>query len=76
MRPGAPRHTAGISVEPGLYFVGLHFLYAFSSTMIHGVGRDAERIARAVAAQTGALVPPAVLTVPSGGPGASPTALR
>jgi putative flavoprotein involved in K+ transport len=73
---GAPRHTAGISVEPGLYFVGLHFLYAFSSTMIHGVGRDAARIARAVAAQTGALVPPAVLTVPSGGSGASPTALH
>ena len=31
--------------EPGLYFVGLHFLYSLSSTMIHGVARDAERIA-------------------------------
>jgi hypothetical protein len=29
--------------------VGLHFLYAMSSTMIHGVGRDARRIVRAVA---------------------------
>ena len=27
--------------EPGLYFVGLHFLYSMSSEMIHGVGRDA-----------------------------------
>ncbi len=31
--------------EPGLYFLGLHFLYAFSSSMIHGVGRDARYIA-------------------------------
>src|SRR5262249_1834575 len=35
--------------EPGLYFVGLHFLYALSSTMIHGVGRDAEFIAKTIA---------------------------
>jgi putative flavoprotein involved in K+ transport len=35
--------------EPGLSFVGLHFLYSMSSTMIHGVGRDAERIAAAAA---------------------------
>jgi hypothetical protein len=35
---GEPRHTAGIvEDEPGLFFVGLHFLYAFSSDMIHGV---------------------------------------
>jgi len=43
---GEPRHDRGVVPgEPGLYFVGLHFLYALSSTMIHGVGRDAERIA-------------------------------
>jgi putative flavoprotein involved in K+ transport len=34
--------------EPGLYFVGLHFMYAMSSTMIHGVARDAEHVAREV----------------------------
>jgi putative flavoprotein involved in K+ transport len=46
---GEPIHDGGIVREhPGLYFVGQVFLYAFSSTMIHGVGRDAERIARAV----------------------------
>src|SRR4051794_9601934 len=34
---GEPRHEAGIVTEaPGLYFVGLHYLYAFSSDMIHG----------------------------------------
>jgi putative flavoprotein involved in K+ transport len=41
-----PRHEAGVVQEaPGLYFVGLHFLYSLSSEMIHGVGRDAARIA-------------------------------
>src|SRR5262249_30867700 len=38
---GEPRHQAGVvPSEPGFYFVGAHFLYAMSSTMIHGVGRD------------------------------------
>src|SRR3954471_9391063 len=46
---GEPKHERGLLAdEPGLSFVGLHFLYAMSSTMIHGVGRDAERIAEAV----------------------------
>jgi putative flavoprotein involved in K+ transport len=34
--------------EQGLYFLGLHFLYAFSSTMIHGVARDAKYVAETV----------------------------
>lgn len=47
---GEPVHERGIvPKEPGLGFVGLHFLYAMSSTMIHGVGRDAEHIAEAIA---------------------------
>ncbi len=33
-----------VANEPGLYFLGLHFLYALSSAMIHGVGRDAKYI--------------------------------
>lgn len=41
-----PIHERGIvGGEPGLYFVGLEFLYAMSSVMVHGVGRDAEHIA-------------------------------
>ncbi len=49
-----PMHERGIvNSQPGLYFVGLHFLYALSSTMIHGVGRDAERIAKAIAVRSG-----------------------
>jgi putative flavoprotein involved in K+ transport len=47
---GLPLHENGIvALEPGLFFVGLHFLYALSSEMIHGVGRDAARIAEVVA---------------------------
>ena len=50
---GEPKHEGGIvHGEPGLYFVGLHFLYAFSSTMIHGAARDAERIVGVIAART------------------------
>ncbi|HEY7633950.1 MAG TPA: NAD(P)-binding domain-containing protein [Gemmatimonadales bacterium] len=47
---GEPIQRRGVVPgEPGLYFVGLHFLYAMSSTMIHGVSRDAEYIAEAIA---------------------------
>ena len=43
---GEPRHKSGIAIdEPGLYFVGLHFLHSMSSTMIHGIARDAKRVA-------------------------------
>jgi putative flavoprotein involved in K+ transport len=50
---GEPRHQSGIaSDEPGLYFVGLHFLHAFSSTMIHGIARDAKRIADEIQRRT------------------------
>lgn len=43
--PLEPKHHAGIAEEPGLYFLGLMFLYAGSSAMVHGVSRDAARIA-------------------------------
>jgi putative flavoprotein involved in K+ transport len=49
---GAPRHRSGVvESQPGLYFVGLPFLHAMSSSMIHGVGRDAARIAAQVDAR-------------------------
>lgn len=51
---GEPVQTRGIAAgEPGLYFVGLHFLYALSSTMIHGVERDAGRVVETIASRTG-----------------------
>jgi putative flavoprotein involved in K+ transport len=40
-----PKHEHGVAVNvPGLYFVGLEFLYALTSSNIHGVGRDARYI--------------------------------
>ena len=51
-RDGEPVHDRGIVPgQSGLYFAGLHFLYAMSSTMIHGVGRDAEHIAETIQAR-------------------------
>jgi putative flavoprotein involved in K+ transport len=46
---GKPRQKRGVAESPGLYFVGLHFQYAMSSSMIHGVGRDARYIAERIA---------------------------
>ena len=42
---GVPIHDRGV-VEccPGLYFIGLLFLYSLSSALVGGVGRDAEHI--------------------------------
>lgn len=45
-RHGEPIQERGVVPgEPGLYFVGPHFLYSASSTMIHGIGRDAQYVA-------------------------------
>jgi putative flavoprotein involved in K+ transport len=45
-----PRHERGIvTSEPGLFFVGLHFEYALSSSMIQGVSRDAGRVVGVIA---------------------------
>jgi putative flavoprotein involved in K+ transport len=57
---GGPVHTRGIcAAEPGLSFVGLHFLYAMSSSMIHGVGRDAEYLAAHIARRRNEVKAPA-----------------
>ena len=47
---GKVQHERGVMPDhPGLYFVGLKFLYAVSSAQIQGVGRDAARIAERIA---------------------------
>jgi hypothetical protein len=38
-----------VADEPGLYFVGLAFLYAMSSGFLPGVGRDAEHVVKLIA---------------------------
>jgi putative flavoprotein involved in K+ transport len=42
------RHERGVTSEPGLYFLGLDFLYSFTSENVGGVGRDAKYIARRI----------------------------
>ena len=59
---GAAKHTAGVCDSvPGLYFVGLEFLFAASSNMIQGVGRDAERVCGVLARRASALAKNAAL---------------
>jgi putative flavoprotein involved in K+ transport len=46
---GGPVHDRGVvESEPGLYFVGLVFLYALASSLVGGVGSDAEHIAEQI----------------------------
>jgi putative flavoprotein involved in K+ transport len=55
-----PAHVRGVVPDvPGLFFVGLHFLSVMSSVMIHGVGRDAARIAGHIAARAQSSAPAA-----------------
>jgi putative flavoprotein involved in K+ transport len=55
LREQEPMHKRGvIASEPGLYFVGLAFLYAASSSQIQGIGRDAAYIADRIAARVNA----------------------
>jgi putative flavoprotein involved in K+ transport len=52
--PREPRHHRGVvATQPGLYFVGLSFLYAMSSGFLPGVDRDAEHIVHAILAGAG-----------------------
>jgi putative flavoprotein involved in K+ transport len=63
---GWPEQTRGVvESSPGLYFVGLPFLYAFASMLIGGVGRDARRVAEHIAARAPAAVPAREQAVPA-----------
>lgn len=46
---GYPRHTRGVSVHPGLYFLGLPWLWTWGSGRFEGVGEDAEWLAQHIA---------------------------
>jgi putative flavoprotein involved in K+ transport len=57
---GWPRQERGVVASaPGLYFLGLLFQYAFGSMLVGGVSRDAEYVARHIAARQPHLAPPA-----------------
>src|SRR5262249_5911539 len=46
---GYPVHRRGITAYPGLYFLGLHWLYKTKSALLFGIGEDAAFIASAIA---------------------------
>jgi putative flavoprotein involved in K+ transport len=57
---GRPRHQRGVSVEPGIYFLGLPWQSRRGSSFIWGVWHDAKYIADQIAIQRGyaAYAPP------------------
>jgi putative flavoprotein involved in K+ transport len=61
---GMPRHRRGVvESEPGLYVLGLPFLYGFTSALIAGAGRDAAFVVDEITARSRAGVragPPSV----------------
>ncbi|WP_313519700.1 MSMEG_0569 family flavin-dependent oxidoreductase [Pseudomonas sp.] len=46
---GHPVHTRGVSAQPGLYFLGLPWLYTWGSGRFSGVARDAEYLVERIA---------------------------
>jgi putative flavoprotein involved in K+ transport len=60
---GAPAHHRGVvGSQPGLYFLGLWFLSAFTSSLLGGVGSDAKHIAEQITTRQPDGRPAAVLT--------------
>ncbi|MEW5916984.1 MAG: NAD(P)-binding domain-containing protein, partial [Gemmatimonadota bacterium] len=50
---GFPVHGRGVTAVPGLYFLGLRFLHRLNSSLVGGVGADAEHLADVIAARYG-----------------------
>ena len=46
---GYPRHARGVTDVPGLYFLGLPWLYTLGSSILAGVGADATYLAQQMA---------------------------
>jgi len=42
---GAPVQQRGVTVCPGVYFLGLHWMHTFRSAILPFVGRDASYLA-------------------------------
>ena len=56
---GWPQHTRGaVPSAPGLYFIGLPFLYSINSSLVVGVGRDAAYLAERIASRATVARPP------------------
>ena len=53
---GYPDHARGVTREPGLYFLGLPWLYTWGSGRFCGVGNDAEHLASWIAGAPGVAI--------------------
>jgi putative flavoprotein involved in K+ transport len=54
---GWPRHVRGVATgAPGLFFLGLRFQYRMNSSLVGGVGADAEFVAAQVARRSGGVM--------------------
>lgn len=45
---GEPAHRRGVSTAPGIYFLGLAWMYKVKSSFLYGVGEDAEYLAERI----------------------------
>jgi putative flavoprotein involved in K+ transport len=50
---GQPSHVRGVTPVPGVYFLGLPWLYTWGSGRFSGVARDAEYLAEHIEARVG-----------------------
>ena len=53
---GEPVHRRGVTDCPGLYFLGLPWLHTLKSSVLCGVGRDADHLAEDIAARAAVTV--------------------
>ncbi len=56
---GEPVQRRGVTAAPGLFFLGLRWMYRRGSDTIHGVGADAEHLAEVIAPRHAATTVPA-----------------
>ena len=49
---GYPIQLRGVTHQPGLYFIGLHWLHTNTSSLLAGVGDDAAHVAEHIDSRT------------------------
>jgi putative flavoprotein involved in K+ transport len=54
---GQPTHVRGVTPVPGIYFLGLPWLYTWGSGRFSGVARDAEHVAEQIKMRIGLAAP-------------------
>ena len=47
---GRPQQRRGVTAQPGLYLLGLHWMHTFKSGLLSGVDADAEHLAEDLSA--------------------------